>query len=144
VAACPKECLTYAKRGELLARAHARIADQPDAYVNHVYGEHEAGGTSWLYLSAVPFEKLGFPTVGPEAPPRLSEAIQHGVFAYFMPPIAWCGILGLASWLTRNGNDAEDRRAAGGEAGTQDASGHAAKERTDVPARRRDGVPVPA
>ena len=37
--------------------------DRPDAdqdrsgsYIDHVYGEHEAGGTSWLYLSAVPFD----------------------------------------------------------------------------------------
>jgi hypothetical protein len=34
----------------------------PLKYVNHIYGEHEVGGTSWLYLSAVPFEKIGFRT----------------------------------------------------------------------------------
>jgi hypothetical protein len=33
----------------------------PDRYVHHIYGEHEAGGTSVLYLSPVPFEQLGFP-----------------------------------------------------------------------------------
>jgi hypothetical protein len=27
--------------------------------VDHIYGEHEMGGTSWLYLSGVPFNKLG-------------------------------------------------------------------------------------
>jgi Fe-S-cluster-containing dehydrogenase component len=101
VQACPKECLTFATRAELLERAHARIAERPEVYVDHVYGEHEAGGTAWLYLSGVPFESLAFPAVGPGGPPRLSESIQHGVFAYFMPPIAWCGILGLTMWLTR-------------------------------------------
>jgi hypothetical protein len=30
--------------------------------VHHIYGEQEAGGTSWLYLSAVPFEQIGFRT----------------------------------------------------------------------------------
>jgi len=28
--------------------------------VDHIYGVHEAGGTSVLYLSDIPFEKLGF------------------------------------------------------------------------------------
>jgi hypothetical protein len=28
--------------------------------VHHIYGEHEVGGTSWLYLASVPFEQLGF------------------------------------------------------------------------------------
>jgi len=56
-----------------------------------------------MYLSGTPFEELDFPTVGRAGPPRLSESIQHGVFAYFMPPVAWCGILALASLLTRPG-----------------------------------------
>ncbi len=102
VQACPKECLTYGKRSELLARAHAKIKSHPDVYTDHVYGEHEVGGTSWLYLSGVPFEKIGFLNPGFEAPPRLSETIQHGVFKHFMPPVAWCGILGLAMLLTRS------------------------------------------
>lgn len=101
VQACPKECLTYGKRAELLARAHAKIRQRPGVYVEHVYGEHEAGGTSWLYLSAVPFEEIGFLRVDPAAPPRLTEVIQHGVFKHFMPPVAWCGVLGLAMWMTR-------------------------------------------
>ncbi|MBI4716181.1 MAG: 4Fe-4S dicluster domain-containing protein [Planctomycetes bacterium] len=102
VRACPKECLTYARRSELLHRAHTRITEQPESYVDHVYGEHEVGGTSWLYLSGVPFDLLGFPTLGTAAPPRLSEAVQHGVFSHFMPPVAWCAILGLTMWLTRS------------------------------------------
>lgn len=101
VQACPKECLTYGKRSELLVRAHQRIAQHPDRYIDHVYGEYEAGGTSWLYVSGVPFEKLALLTIDTKAPPRLAETIQHGVFTYFMPPAAWCAVLGLAMWLTR-------------------------------------------
>jgi hypothetical protein len=26
--------------------------------VDHIYGEHEMGGSNWLYLSAVPFKEL--------------------------------------------------------------------------------------
>ncbi len=101
VQACPKQCLIYGKRSELLEQAHARIDRHPDVYIDHVYGEHEAGGTSWLYISGVPFDELGFLKVDPAAPPHLSETIQHGVFNHFIPPVAWCGVLGLAMWLTR-------------------------------------------
>ena len=101
VQACPKECLTYGKRSELLVRAREKIERHPDVYIDHIYGEHEAGGTSWLYLSSVPFDQIGFLKVGPEAPPRVTEAIQHGVFKHFVPPVAWAGALGLAMWLSK-------------------------------------------
>jgi formate dehydrogenase iron-sulfur subunit len=58
---CPAEALTFGPRGELLELARQRIYRQPDDYVSHIYGEHEAGGTGWLYLSPVPFAELGFP-----------------------------------------------------------------------------------
>ncbi len=104
VKACPKESLTYGKRSDLLKRAHEKIKDRPDLYIDHVYGEHEAGGTSWMYLSSVPFEEVGFLKVDEAAPPRLSETIQHGVFKHFMPPVAWCGILAMAMWMTKPEN----------------------------------------
>jgi NAD-dependent dihydropyrimidine dehydrogenase PreA subunit len=103
---CPKECLTWGLREELIARAHAQIEAHPDRYVPHVYGEHEAGGTAWMYLSRVPFEKLGFLDIPGKAAPALTETIQHGVFKHFVPPIAWCGILALAMVLSRPENRA--------------------------------------
>lgn len=59
VEACPTEALTYGKRGELLQIGHERIRRFPERYVDHIYGEYEMGGTSWLYLSGVPFKELG-------------------------------------------------------------------------------------
>lgn len=59
---CPSGALMFGKRRELIAEARKRINDNPEKYVDHIYGEHEAGGTSWLYLSPVPFEELGFNT----------------------------------------------------------------------------------
>lgn len=59
---CPNEALTFGKRGDMLRLARERIVQNPDQYVDHVYGEHEAGGTGFLYLSPVPFEELGFRT----------------------------------------------------------------------------------
>lgn len=62
VSNCPTGALKFGTRSELLTEAHSRLAAHPDFYVNHVYGEHEAGGTAWLYISDIPFEYLGFRT----------------------------------------------------------------------------------
>lgn len=59
VEACPKEALTFGKRKDLLKIARERIAKHPDRYLDHIYGENEMGGTSWLYLSGVPFSNIG-------------------------------------------------------------------------------------
>jgi len=59
--ACPTGATIFGDRDELLEEARRRIKEDPELYVNHIYGEKEAGGTSVLMLSNVPFEKLGFP-----------------------------------------------------------------------------------
>jgi formate dehydrogenase iron-sulfur subunit len=79
VKACPADALRYGTRDEMLALAHKRIADRPDKYVDHIYGEKELGGTSVLYLSRVPFEKLGFPTYGEQPFPAFTKAALHAV-----------------------------------------------------------------
>ncbi len=108
VKTCPKECLTYGKRNDLLARAHEKIRSEPDAYATHVYGEHEVGGTSWLYLApkGASFEELGFLKLGTAPPPLRTERIQHGIFKYFIPPLAWYGLLGAVMWVARPNADA--------------------------------------
>jgi formate dehydrogenase iron-sulfur subunit len=79
VKACPADALLYGTREEMLAVAHKRIAARPDKYVNHVYGEKELGGTSVLYLSKVPFEKLGFPTYGDKPFPAFTRTALGAV-----------------------------------------------------------------
>jgi formate dehydrogenase iron-sulfur subunit len=59
VEACPTEALVFGRRDDLLEIARQRISSYPEKYVNHVYGEQEMGGTSWIYLSGVPFETIG-------------------------------------------------------------------------------------
>ncbi len=98
---CPEEALTYGNRAELLELAHEKIRRYPDQYVDHVYGEHEAGGTSWLFLSSIPFEDVGMWEVDHKAPPRLTESIQHGVFKHFGPPLMLYGILGAIMHVTK-------------------------------------------
>ena len=84
VKACPADALRFGTREEMLALAHKRISDRPDKYVDHVYGEKELGGTSVVYLSAVPFEKLGFPTYGEKPFPAFTRAALGAVPASVM------------------------------------------------------------
>lgn len=70
-ATCPS-AITFGDRDEMLSIAKKRLADNPGKYVNHIYGEHEVGGTNVLYLSDVPFEELGLPTLSAKALPPLT------------------------------------------------------------------------
>lgn len=42
------------------ARRKLRVSPPPKKYVPHIYGVEEAGGTSVMFLSSIPFEQLGF------------------------------------------------------------------------------------
>ena len=76
--ACPTGALQFGQRDRLLARAHGQIASNPDRYVDHIFGEHEVGGTAMLYLSDIPFEELGFPANLPAtAPPEETGKIMR-------------------------------------------------------------------
>lgn len=78
--ACPVGAIRFGRRDQLLIQAHAQITGRPDRYVDYVFGEHEVGGTSMLYLSDVPFEELGFPVNLPHtAPPEETEKIMKSL-----------------------------------------------------------------
>ena len=97
---CPREVITFAKKADLLGLARWKMKNNPGKYVDHIYGEHEVGGTSWLYLASEPFESIGFPKLGTKAPPRLPEAIQHALFQSFAAPILLFSLLGGTMWFT--------------------------------------------
>ncbi len=75
--ACPTGALQYGKRDELLTIAKQRIDDPKGNYVKYVYGEKEVGGTSMLYLSSLPFDVMGFPSLPEEPPAEVSQLIMH-------------------------------------------------------------------
>lgn len=104
---CPMEALTYGPRSELIKIARERIKRDPDRYVDHIYGEHEAGGTSWLYLASQDFTELDFPQLGNTPMPGTSEAIQHGIFAYFVPPVSLYALLGGLMWITKQRKESQ-------------------------------------
>jgi Fe-S-cluster-containing dehydrogenase component len=77
---CPVEAITFGRRCDLLALARSRIARDPERYVDHIYGEHEAGGTCVLYIADRPFEELGFPPdVGTTPYPELTKGFLSAV-----------------------------------------------------------------
>jgi len=95
VEVCPVEAIAFGTRKELLDIAHERIRKHPDKYINHIYGEYEVGGTSWMYLSNQPFSDIGFPELGDKSPAQLTETIQHGIFKGFAGPVLLFGLLGI-------------------------------------------------
>jgi formate dehydrogenase iron-sulfur subunit len=58
---CPVEALTFGRRNDLIKVAHERFRKLPDKYIESIYGENEAGGTGWLYIGPMEFEKAGLP-----------------------------------------------------------------------------------
>ncbi|HKJ79876.1 MAG TPA: 4Fe-4S dicluster domain-containing protein [Prolixibacteraceae bacterium] len=82
---CPAEALMFGTRRELLAEARKRIVENPDMYYDHIYGETEAGGTSMLYLSPVPFEEIGFKTnIQKSSYPALTKSFLYSVPSVFV------------------------------------------------------------
>ncbi len=66
--ACPVGATKTGNRDELIAEAQQRINDNPSQYNPKIYGIKEVGGTSVLFLSAVPFAQIGLRTNVPLEP----------------------------------------------------------------------------
>jgi formate dehydrogenase iron-sulfur subunit len=76
VQTCPTQALVFGERADLISEAHARIQARPGRYIDHVYGETENGGTSYLILSHVPFKDLGLPEIGSRPVKDVSETVM--------------------------------------------------------------------
>ncbi len=101
---CPTGTMLYGEYDDVLKEAKNRISSSPGKYVNHIYGEKEAGGTSWMYLSAVPFDMLGFNTRVP------SQELPDLTWAYISKIPSVIGVVlvaGAATWaITRRSQGA--------------------------------------
>jgi Fe-S-cluster-containing dehydrogenase component len=120
---CPTGATVFGPREELIAEARRRIAARPDLYVDHVWGEHEFGGTSVLYISDVDlgpvlriptkeqFEALAVGRLATDAIPDL----LHGwvVFTPFQFLGGLIGLGGLAFLRRRSRIMAEEAGHAG-------------------------------
>ncbi len=124
IPACAKACptaITYGSRQEMINEANRRITAHPGKYMSRIYGLEEAGGTSVLYLSSVPFNELGFKKVTQRPLPSLTWAALRFVPTAF---ITMGGSLAFISWLTnrkerlrREKEMGEDQKASGKEDG---------------------------
>jgi len=98
--ACPSGALTFGKRADLLEEAKTRIYQNPSRYVHEIYGEDEAGGTSWLYISDVPFASLALPTeVARQSYPEMADGALSAVpfVVTLWPPL----LMGLYTFSKR-------------------------------------------
>jgi formate dehydrogenase iron-sulfur subunit len=94
--ACPYGATIFGTRAEMLEVARKRIRDNPGRYypADHpvIYGEHDVGGTSVLYLSDINLDFLGWgPKLGDTPLPALTWAALSKV-----PPV----VLGMAGLMT--------------------------------------------
>jgi len=98
---CPRKAVIFGTREDLLREAHRRLAEQPNIYVQKVYGEHDGGGTQCLYISHVAFDRLGLPALTEESTPTLQRTIQHSIYKGFAAPAVLYGLLGAVMLRNR-------------------------------------------
>lgn len=110
---CPSGALLFGNRNKLVELAKERLYAPGSTYVRHIYGEHEVGGTSWMYITDVPFETLDLPAnLGDYAYSSLTQASLAAVpfVLTLWPPL----LMGIYTFSKRrseieSGRSAEDR-----------------------------------
>ena len=135
VESCPTGATLFGRVEDLRAEAHRRIGVNPGetyvyprgdlngrygasvqphekviavAYQPEVYGEGILGGTQALYLSGVPFDRLGLPH-GPNIPNHSyasqTEGVQHLLYRGMVAPAAVLGGLLFLAWRNERAHD---------------------------------------
>jgi formate dehydrogenase iron-sulfur subunit len=99
---CPTQATIFGDRDQLIVEAHSRIEGNPGKYINRVWGEHEVGGTSELYISDIDLGFMSYqPSLGPEPLPQTTSVAMNSV------PFAFVGMgaamLGL-NWIIQRRN----------------------------------------
>ncbi len=134
--ACPMGAITFGKREDLIKVARERIRKEPGRYIDHLFGEHEFGGTSWLMLAGVSFGQLDLPEGATHTPiPELSSG-----FLSMVPLVVTIvpGLLaGFHSFTQRKEKLAEDARAEA-VAQTVAAAEEETKKKLDAAAQKAD------
>ena len=97
---CPTGALLFGTRNELIETAKERLYAPGSKYVRHIFGEDEVGGTSWLYITDIDFDKLGLPAdLGDVAYSSLTQASLAAVpfVLTLWPPL----LMGIYSFSKR-------------------------------------------
>ena len=107
--ACPTGATLFGKKRDLLETARARIYAEPDRYIHHLYGEHEVGGTGWLFLTGQPEETLGLRNnLGTTPYPELTSGFLYGVPLVF---VLWPSLLIGLNYLIKDSKVSETKEA---------------------------------
>jgi len=112
--ACPRGAVVYGTREQLLAEARKRVAANPGKYFdNRVYGEKEGGGTQVLYLSHVPFTKIGLPELDSEAnAAKVRTNTEHIYQGGITPLVIYGALLGVTRhFFKEHVKEAEEEKA---------------------------------
>ncbi|MBD3235751.1 MAG: 4Fe-4S dicluster domain-containing protein [Candidatus Eisenbacteria bacterium] len=124
-AACPTGATRFGPRDLLLRIARERIRTQPERYTDHIYGEHEAGGTDVLMLAPAKFAALGHDAQVPHrALPELTWFVQKRI-----PWVIVTGsvLLGGIHWVVHRrmqlAKEGADDPATGGASGAHSGEG---------------------
>ena len=109
---CPSGALTFGLRNQLLDTARERLYAKDSPYVRHIFGENEVGGTSWMYITDIPFERLGFSTeLGTYAYSSLTQASLAAVpFVLTLWPPLLMGIYSFSKRRNQVGAHGTDDR----------------------------------
>ncbi len=114
---CPVQAVVFGTREELLTEAKRRIADNPNKYYeNRIYGESDGGGTQALYLTHVPFEKLGLPNMGTESVASKYMKWQRKLYSYLVvPTVLYATMVGVirGSWSEHKHHMDEEQKKTG-------------------------------
>ncbi len=127
--ACPTGASLFGPVEALQAEAHRRLSLTPGerqeypvhslasgdtrettvaSYYPHIYGETESGGTQYMLLAGVPFEKLGLPDVGDRSSAQRSESIQHMLYEGMIAPTLLLGGLVYTAYKHTRGAEAAE------------------------------------
>jgi len=96
---CPTQATIFGERDSLIKIARERIKKEPGKYIDHVWGEHEVGGTSVLYISDIDLGFLSYlEKPGDKSLPHTTEPAMKAV------PFAFVGMGGVMyglNWIIK-------------------------------------------
>ena len=113
--ACPHEALLFGDRDKLLVSARETITKEPDRYLDHIWGEHELGGTSVFYISAQDLTAiLRFPeNIGDSSIPSLTWPVMSKTPVLGLSVLT--GLVGIYWIIERRMKIAHELAVAGGD-----------------------------
>lgn len=101
--ACQFGATTFGNREDMIKEARKRINEAPNDYIDYIYGLKEAGGTSTLFISKVPFDQIGLPMNLPSEPiPDYSWRVLSQIPKY---SVAAGVVLFGIHWITSRRNE---------------------------------------